>query len=66
MTRGIRITCLYGLYHYLKKFLSAVLKLVIQAVHVADCDYWDNHTNKPNGPESDPSIHSRVEPGHEN
>ena len=46
---GVGVAGLDGLDHHLEEFLAALLQLVVETVHMSDCDDGDYHANKPEG-----------------
>ena len=55
VARRIGITGFNGLYHELEQFLSTVLQLVVQTVHMANSDDWHDHTDQSDRAETYPA-----------
>src|SRR3954453_2232039 len=52
--------------HQLKEFLTAVLKLMIQSVHVSNSNHWQNYANETDRAKAKPTLDGRVKIGDKN
>ena len=60
VARGIRISGFDGFDHHLKEFLTAVLKLMIESVHMPDSDNRNDDTDQAKRAEAEPSVERSV------
>ena len=63
VTRCVWISGFNSFDHQLKEFLTAILKLMIQSVHVPNSNHWQNYADETNRAKTEPTLDGRVKIG---